>query len=412
MRSAKMLARALGVEGVVVEDVRFEGDGALVLRVRPRREHRRRCARCLARCPGYDAGDGLRRWRAQDLGLMRAYVEAKAPRVRCAEHGVIVSHAPWARHGSGFTRSFEDTVAWLAVRTDKTTLSSLLRIAWRSVGAILERVSAEMRALRDPFENVTRIGIDEVSYRKGQRYLTVVVDHDTGRLLWARPGHDEKTLRKFFRLLGKKRRAAIKLVSADAATWIGPVVREQCPGATLCMDPFHVVAWATEAVNKVRRRMWGELRKRGESAKADALKGSRWVLAKSPEDLTRKQRTKLRAIEHDNKRLYRAYLLKEQLRDIFRTKGYAAVLMIDAWLPWASRSKLDPFVRLARSIRRHRNAIDAALVHGLSNARVESANTKLNLLTRLAYGFHSHAPLIALAMIKLGGMCPPLPRLR
>jgi transposase len=303
-------------------------------------------------------------------------------------------------------------VAWLAVRTDKTTLSSLLRIAWRSVGAILDRVSAEMRALRDPFENVTRIGIDEVSYRKGQRYLTVVVDHDTGRLLWAHPGHDEKTLRKFFRLLGKERRAAIKLVSADAATWIGPVVREQCPDATLCMDPFHVVAWATEAVNKVRRRMWGELRKRGESAKADALKGSRWVLAKSPEDLTRKQRAKLRAIEHDNKRLYRAYLLKEQLRDIFRTKGDEAVLMIDAWLAWASRSKLDPFVRLARSIRRHRNAIDAALVHGLSNARVESVNTKLSLLTRLAYGFHSHAPLIALAMIKLGGMCPPLPRLR
>jgi transposase len=406
-----MLARALGVEGAVVEDVRFEGDDAFVLRVRARREHRRRCPRCLARCPGYDAGDGVRRWRARDLGLMRAYVEASAPRVRCAEHGVLVSHAPWARHGSGFTKSFEDTVAWLAVRTDKTSLASLLRIAWRSVGAILERVSAEMRTLRDPFEGVTRIGIDEVSYRKGHRYLTVVVDHDTGRLLWAQPGHDEKTLRKFFRLLGKERRAAIELVSADAAPWIASVVHEQCPDAALCMDPFHVVAWATEAVNKVRRGMWGELRRRGEMDKAATLKGSRWALAKNPEDLTRKQRTKLRAIEHDNRRLYRAYLLKEQLREIFKTKGYEAVFMIDEWLAWASRSKLEPFVRVARAIRRHRDAIDCALAHGLSNARVEGVNTKLKLLTRLAYGFHSHAPLVALAMIKLGGMCPPLPSL-
>jgi len=412
VRSAKMLARALGVEGALVEDVRFDGDDACVLRVRPRREHRARCPRCLARCPGYDAGDGVRRWRARDLGLMRAYVEAEAPRVRCAEHGVLVSHAPWARHGSGFTKSFEDTVAWLAVRTDKTTLSSLLRIAWRSVGAILERVATEMRTLRDPFEGVKRIGIDEVSYRKGHRYLTVVVDHDTGRLLWAHPGHDEKTLRKFFRLLGKERRAQIKLVSADAATWISTVVREQCPDAALCMDPFHVVQWATRAVDKVRRQMWNELRRRGETKKADTLKGSRWALGKNPEDLTRKQRQKLTTIEHDNRRLYRAYLLKEQLREIIRTKGYEAVFMIDAWLAWASRSKLEPFVRVARAIRKNREGIDCALVHELSNARVEGTNTKLRLLTRLAYGFHSHEPLVALAMVKLGGLCPPLPQLQ
>jgi len=412
VRSAKMLVRALGVEGAVVEDVRFEGDDAFVLRVRPRREHRRRCPRCLARCPGYDAGDGVRRWRARDLGLMRAYVEAEAPRVRCAEHGVLVSHAPWARHGSGFTKSFEDTVAWLAVRTDKTTLSSLLRIAWRSVGAILERVTAEMRTLRDPFDGVTRIGIDEVSYRKGHRYLTIVVDHDTGRLLWAHPGHDEKTLRKFFRLLGEDRRAAIKLVSADAAAWISTVVREQCPDAALCMDPFHVVQWATRAVDRVRRQMWNELRRRGEDAKAQTLKGSRWALGKNPEDLTRRQRKKLRAIEEDNQRLFRAYLLKEQLREIFKTKGYEGVFMLDAWLAWASRSKLAPFVRVARSIRKNRDAIDCALAHELSNARVEGVNTKLRLLTRLAYGFHSHAPLVALAMVKLGGMCPPLPQLQ
>lgn len=406
-----MLARALGVESGVIEDVREEEDSELfVVRVRPRREHRRRCPLCLVRCPGYDAGDGVRRWRTHDVGMMRAVIEAAAPRVKCATHGVLVSHVPWARHGSGFTRSFEDTIAWLAVRTDKTTLASLLRIAWRTVGAIVERVYESASAKRSPLAGIARIGIDEVSYRKGHRYLTCVVDHDTGRLIWAQKGHDEKTLRKFFRKLGKERCAAIRLVSADAASWIGNVVREQCPNASLCIDPFHVVSWATKALDEVRRGLWNELRERGQTERAKAMKGSRWALVKNPEDLTRKQKGKLRAIEQDNQRLFRAYLMKEQLRDIFKTKGWEAVFMMDAWLGWVGHSKIEPMKKVARAIRDNRVGIDSALVHGLSNARLESTNTKLKLLTRLAYGFHSHAPLIALAMLKLGGLCPPLPR--
>jgi transposase len=235
------------------------------------------------------------------------------------------------------------------------------------------------------------------------------VDHDTGRLLWAQPGRDEKTLRKFFRELGKEGRAAIQLVSADAASWIGNVVREQCPDAILCIDPFHVVAWATKALDEVRRAMWNELRERGDTERAQSMKGSRWALVKNPEDLTRKQKNKLRAIESDNKVLYTSYLLKEQLRHTFYMKGKRFTYMLGAWLEWAEDSKIGPFVKVARSIRNHRDGIECALVYGLSNARLESSNTKLKLLTRMAFGFHSPAPLIALAMLKLGGLCPPLP---
>lgn len=142
----------------------------------------------------------------------------------------------------------------LAVRTDKTTLSTLLRVAWRTVGVIVERVSTAMRAVRWPVANLRRIGIDEVAYRKGHRYLTIVVDHETGRLVWAQPGRDEKTLRKFFRALENEGRAKIELVSADAAGWIGKVVREMRPDAVLCIDPFHVVSWATKALDEVRAR--------------------------------------------------------------------------------------------------------------------------------------------------------------
>jgi transposase len=181
----------------------------------------------------------------------------------------------------------------MAVRTDKTTLSTLLRIAWRTVGSILERVATSMRTRFDPFPNVTRIGIDEVSYRKGHRYLTVVVDHDSGRLLWASPGRDEATLRRFFDALRAERSKRIELVSADAGAWIPGVVRERCPSATLCVDPFHVVQWATKALDEVRRGVWNELRRSGQKERAKALKGSRWALWKNPEDLTARQQQSL-----------------------------------------------------------------------------------------------------------------------
>lgn len=263
--------------------------------------------------------------------------------MRCREHGVVVQQVRWARAGSRFTTVFEDQVAWLAVRTDKTTLAGLLKIAWSTVGRILERVAASMKSLRDPFANVSRIGIDEVSYRKGHRYLTVVVDHDSGRLLWASPGHDEETLKKFFDLLGPERSSRIRLVSSDAAAWIHNVVRERTPNARLCLDPFHVVQWATKALDEVRRSVWNQLRKSGQKERAKALKSARWALWKNPGDLTEDQQATLSRIERDNKPLFRAYLLKEELRSVFQEPDpELAKLTLDDMIAWASRSRLPP----------------------------------------------------------------------
>lgn len=409
MRKAKVLGKALGVEGAVVLGL-DERAGVFVLRVRVRHADRWRCPVCRRRCGRYDSPAHRRRWRTHDVGLMRAEAEATTLRVRCPEHGVKMAYVPWARAGSRFTRSFENLVAWLVVRTDKTTVSTFARIAWRTVGSILMRVSDDARAARPPLKGLRRIGIDEVSYRKGHRYLTIVVDHETGNLVWAQRGRDSKTLRRFFRSLRKKGREVIELVSADAATWIGSVVREMCPNAKLCIDPFHVVSWATKALNEVRRGMWNKLRKRGETARAKALKGSRWALMKNPEDLDRKQKSKLRTIEHDNRPLFVAYLMKEQLRAVFQQRNWEAPFMLRAWLDWVMNSRIKPMKKVARTIRANLAGIDAALIYQLSNGRLEGTNTKLKLLTRLAYGFHSHEPLIALAMLKLGRLCPPIPR--
>ncbi len=345
MRSGRLWQRLLGVERTVVERVDFDEDAdAVVVAVRPRKGARQRCGRCGRRCPGYDRGEGRRRWRGLDLGTIRTFLEADAPRVNCPEHGPTVVQVPWARHGAGHTRAFDDQVAWLAVHTSKTAVTELMRVAWRTVGAIITRVVAEARAARDPFDGLRRIGIDEISYKKGHRYLMVVVDHDSGRLVWAAPGHDKRTLAGFFDLLGEERCAEIRLVSADAAEWIGEVVADRCTAATLCTDPFHVVSWATDALDEVRRQVWNDARRAGATDHAQDLKGARYALWKNPERLTDRQRRKLAWVATLNGPLYRAYLLKEELRLVFQLRGDAALEMLKGWLAWACRCRIPAFV--------------------------------------------------------------------
>jgi transposase len=409
VREDRVLARLVGVERAVVEAVLVEGD-AVVVRVRRRRRDASRCGVCGLRSPGYDRGEGARRWRALDLGATKAFIEAEAPRVECRRHGAVVVRAPWARHESRFTRAFEQQVAWLATHCSKTAVCELMRISWYTVGRIIERVVADERVRQgDPLEGLARVGIDELSFRRGQRYITVVVDHDTGRLVWAREGRDKKTVLAFFDELGSERATRIRLVSSDLGEWITRAVIERCPRATLCLDPYHVVALATQALDDVRREVWQQARRAGDKTGARWLKGARWALWKRPERLSDRQQAKLATIERVNRRLYRAYLLKEQLRLVFHSTPHEAVALLDAWLLWARRCRITSFVKLAKTITHNKAGIVATLTHRLSNARIEAINTTLRLICRRAYGFHSADALIALATLTLGGLRPPLP---
>lgn len=403
--------KALGVDrATVIEEIDFDEESqAVLVRVRPRRSTKRRCGRCGLAAPGYDHGQGRRRWRALDLGTLRCYLESDSPRVNCATHGITVALVPWARHDAGHTRDFDDQAAWLVTHTSKSAVCDLLRIAWRTVGSIIERVVAEGRAAHDPFEGLRRIGVDEISYKKGHRYLTICVDHDTGRLIWAAVGRDRATLNGFFDLLGEQRCKEIRLVSADAAEWIAGVVKRRCPGATLCIDAFHMVGWATTALDEVRVEVWKNAKRNGLPQVAKDLKSSRYALWHNPENLTARQHDKLQWIAQLNGPLYRAYLLKEQLRVAIRRKGEASLLMLDEWLKWAFECQIPAFIELAWKIHKNLKGIKAAMIHELSNALIESTNTKLRVLHRMAFGFKKPEHLIALALLDRGGYCPPLP---
>lgn len=323
---------------------------------------------------------------------------------------------------------FDQQVAWLVTRCSKSAVSQLMRVSWRSVAAILAREYQALDAGRDRLAGVRRIGIDEVSYKKSQRYLTVVVDHDTGRLIWAGQGRDTKTVNAFFEELGEQRCAQITHISTDGATWIAKAVETHCPDAVFCADPFHVVKWATDALDELRRDTWRDARARarqepkrpvGRPAKdaparpaneaARAIKDSRFALWKNPENLTARQAAKLQFIAKSDPRLHRGYLLKEKLRMIFRLPYPQAAAELESWIQWARRCRIPQFVKLQRTITVHKPRILASIKHCLSNGRLESVNTKIRLMTRVAFGFHSAEALIAMAMLTLSGLNPQLP---
>ena len=303
-----------------------------------------------------------------------------------------------------------------------------MRIAWRTVGAIVARVSADIDARVDRLAGLRRIGIDEISYKRGHRYLTVVVDHDSGALVWAAPGRDEATLRQFFDALGDERSAAITHVSADAADWIAKVVAERCPNAIRCADAFHVVAWATDALDEVRRQAWNDARAlarkeprwgrgrpradappRPGRERARALKRARYALWKNPENLTDRQRHKLAWIAQTDPRLYRATCSRKD-------SGWCSPSRVTPARKHSTGGSAGPAAAASHPSSSCNSGssstaprIDAALDSGLSNALIESTNTKIRVITRVAFGFHSAEPLIALAMLSLGAHPPVLP---
>lgn len=222
-------------------------------------------------------------WRHLDLGTWRLEIRAELRRLRCPIHGVRVEAVPFARHGSGFTADFEALVAWLATKTDKTTITRLVRIDWETVGRICSRVVAnELDPSR--LDGLFEIGVDEVSWRKHHNYLTLVTNHRTRKVVWGAKGKDTAALDGFFDELGEERSAQVTAVSMDMGPAFAKSVRAEghAPQAVICFDPFHVVKAMTDALEELRRDLWQQMRLLPDPAIAKRFKGARWALLKNP----------------------------------------------------------------------------------------------------------------------------------
>jgi transposase len=315
----------------------------------------------------------------------------------------------------GFTRDFEDVAAFLATKTDKSTISRFLRIDWDTVGRICDRVVAD-ELDDDRLAGLVHIGVDEVSWRKRHNYLTLVYDHDGKKVVWGKAGRGAVTLDAFFDEIGPHGAAGLEAVSMDMAAGYAKSVRADghAPQAVICIDPFHAVKIVTDALDVIRREAWNDLRRGGQAKQAKKFKGARWALLKNPSDLSDDQAATLRRLRRRGGDVWRAYTLKEAFRALFSgdlTLDEVTEL-IDRWISRASRSRLAPFVKAARTIRKHRDGILAAIRLGINNGRAEGLNNVVRLITHRARGFHSAEAALALVMLSCGPITLQLPHER
>ena len=414
--------KLLNVKSAVIKGANFytDEDGVNHIRIhaRPNVWHEDDCPFCHKRCRRYDKKNPHPRiWRGADWGSTLVEISYDTHRIECPEHGVLVADVPWAYPGSGFTKDFDLTVGWLATYLPRSTVSEYMRIDWETVGRCVHRtmndIEPEISRRLDGFVN---IGIDETSYKKGHKYITIVVNHDTNTVVWAAQGHGKSVLTQFYRQLTPEQLSSIKVVTGDGAKWITECVNAFAPGCERCVDPFHVVEWAMEALDEVRREVWREAydealqlakehhgkkgrpsaddveaaRVKAARDKANEIKNSAYALGKAPEHLTEHQQAKVEMIAKNNNRLYRAYCMKEMLRLLLKMKDInEAEVELKQWLWRASHSRIDAFKKLYQKVKRHKEHILNAIRLGMSNARIEAINNKIKLIIRKAYGFRN-----------------------
>jgi transposase len=400
MRMTTVLNKLLAVQGLWVRDfqLRFE-EQAVWIGVEPRWRVSR-CG-CCGRKAGRRHDRAWRSWRHLDVFGWRCYLRYAIRRVRCGCCGVRTEAVPWAVAGSRFTRDFEQQVAWLAQRCDLTAVRRYFRISWSSVRRIVDRAVERAWDADSALDGLRVIGVDEISYRRHHNYLTVVVDHVSGRVVWAGKDRKVKTLLRFFRKLGPERAAQLEAISADMWEAYLIVLRRKAPQARIIFDRFHIVRHLNDAVTKVRQQL---IRDADPRTRRD-LRNTRFPVLKLPERRTPHDRHVLEEQVRGNRKLYRAMLLKDDFMDLYtyRREGWAR-RFLDGWLRRAMYSKLEPIKKIARMIRNHLDGVVGWVGWQISNGRLEGMNNRIRLLSHRSFGLHSAEALISLVYLCCGGL--------
>lgn len=407
MRVTTAFNRLLGLAATWVQAVAFESDRVVVTV---------RLARRRLRCPVEGCGYSTRsvydrrkkpsRWRHLDVCGRPLYIQADLRRLRCRRHGVKVEAVPFARPGARVTRDVENLIVWCAASMDWTAASVLCRVSWRTVARVVERVVPTKVDLAR-LDALVRIGVDEISWKRGHKYLTLVIDHDTGQVIWGAKNRTAVALEAFFDDLGDDATARLEAISMDFGAPYAKAVRDKAPQAAICLDPFHAVALATKAFDETRRDQWRAMRAEDPDAAA-VFKGSRWVLLRNPDNLTDTQTDQLRRLRRAGGAIWRAYQLKEALRAIYAAHDLSldeSIDLLNAWIKRAQRSRIPSFVRLARTLRLRRQEVVNTWTYGITNAVNEGTHSKIRAVFARAHGFHRADT--ALAAIHL--TCGPTP---
>lgn len=390
------IALGLGKYWSVAES-RFEGEPKkLQLLLEPERGLHWKCPECERCGPVHDLVE--KRWRHLNFFQYECELVAKVPRCRCEEHGVRQVEVPWARAGSGFTLMFEALAMLLCQQMPVAEVAELLGEAdtrlWRMLCAYVEQAQAG----RD-WSKVKQVLVDETSARRGHRYVTNFVDAQSRELLLMVEGRKATAIQEFAEALvahgGEP--AQIEWIGLDMSGAYAAGAREYLPQAQIAFDHFHIMALAGKALDEVRR----ELR-----AEAPDLKGARWSLLGNEWTRSEAQQAQRRELRAQYPKLGRALGLRETLQDVLSERDEESLRW---WCRWASRSRLAPFTKLARTLKSHWTGIVGFFKSGITNAAIEAINGKIQLAKRMARGFRNFAYFRAIAYLKAARLKFELP---
>lgn len=399
MRVTTAFNRLLTLPGASVTGISFTDVGVIVS---VRRTGRRlRCPCGFSTRATYDRS--RRRWRHLDLGIHKLWLESEIRRLNCSACGrVRTESVPWARPGARHTLAFEQLAGFLAQRMDRSAVRRLLRCSWQTVtDAVRRLVRAHLDA--DRFEGLVNIGVDELGYRRNRQFLTIVADHDTGRVVWVGEGKRAAALTSFFDALGPQRCARLRTISMDMGRAYTGATAQRLPHVRICLDAFHLIKWAGEALERVFRAT-------SRNRAAAQFRKERYLLRSAKENLNLAEWVQLNRIRRSHEQIGRAYDLKEGLRRLFRDVDPSqARAYLTGWIATAADSGIPAFELLARRVDKHRDGIIASVESGLSNSRLEGINARIRLINARGYGHHSAEALATMIYLNLGGLPLKLP---
>jgi transposase len=366
-------------------------DGPILeVSIRPRRGSRGICSGCGKARPGYDRESEPRRFEFVPLWGIAVFFLYAMRRVDCPQCGVKVEKVPWAEGKSHLTTTYQVFLARWAKLLSWKQVARSFRTSWDNVFRSVKSVVAWGLAHRS-LEGIKAIGVDEVQWQKGHKYLTLVYQIDQGckRLLWIGKDRTAKSFLGFFRMLGKKRSASIRFICSDMWKAYLKVIKKKAPGAIHILDRFHIMSMLNKAIDKIRAGEAKRLKQDGH----ELLKHSRWCWLKRVWNLTQNQAIKLRQLLKYNLQTVRAYLLKEDFQRFweYRRAGWAKRFLKE-WSTRVMRSKLEPMKKVARTIRSHEALIlNWFRAKGtMSSGVVEGFNYNVKLSMRKAYGFRTY----------------------
>lgn len=345
-----------------------------------------RCPECDRKCSRHDSR--TRRWRHLDTCQYRTILAADVPRANCPEHGVHQIRVPWSEPGSKFTLLFEAMVILWLQDASVNAVAQRFGMAWSTVNDIMK--AAVVRGLeRRSAVHPTRICVDETSFQKRHEYVTVVTDHDDGRVLFVADDRRAASLEGFYETLSEAQKAAIKSISMDMHAPYVKATRAHIPDADfrIAFDKFHIAQKLGDAVNSVRREENKELRADGDNR----LTGTRFLWITNPRNLTDSEWSdKFERLRESALKTARAWALKEGAMGIWHyTSRTWAEKAWEKWLGWAQRSRLKPMIRVAKTVRNHLWGIVNAVIHGVTNATAEGVNSGIQRLKNRACGYRS-----------------------